>query len=106
MGIIIEFIIEKTIINSIPILLGVVVFAMFFGKVLDSIGISKRLKSIIYAIVGAISGLWAYSSYDIPERSIELLEALLLGSGFFIITMSFIELITWFKTRKRGPSTP
>ena len=100
MNMLLAFIVEKTITNSVPILIGVSLFAMLFGNRLSDLGVSKRSKGIIYSIVGTVSGLWAYSSFNIPDRSIELLEALLLGSGFFIFTLGFVALIAWFKGRK------
>ena len=93
------FLIENSIVNSIPIFLGALVFAYIAGPFLKNVGANNYIRISVYSIIGVAAGMWSYSSFDIPDRSIELMEAFTLSAGMLIYAMLIITPIVLFKNR-------
>ena len=100
MNSLVGFMLEQTIKNTAPMFLAVLIFSYIAGPFLINLGVSNKLRVVIYSIVSVLAGLWAYSSFDIPERSFELAEALILGIAMFIYGVFIIGLVVAFRNRK------
>ena len=81
------FLIERTIINLFPILLALLISSFFLKPFLRGLGVSIHRRIFVYAVPGVAGGLLAYSSLDIPDRSIETLEAISLGISMYIFSL-------------------
>lgn len=97
----IGFMIEKSIVNSFPIFLASLITAYIVGPFLKNIGVNSYIRIIAYSLVGVIAGMLSYKSFDIPNRSIELLEAITLGFAIFVYALLIISPIVLFKSRKK-----
>jgi len=95
------FILENTIKNSAPIFAAAIITALVGGKLLTSLGLAWFVRVVAYSLSGAAAGLWSYSAYDIPGRSIELLEALTLGLGMLLYCSVVVGIVTFVREQNR-----
>lgn len=98
-----EFILEHTSRNSIPILLAASAASAasyFIGPFLVSLGANKYFRSIIYTLVGVSAGMWTYITYDVVGGGVEGLEAYTLSTGMFILTFFVVFPVVAIKSRK------
>ncbi|MGK0472298.1 MAG: hypothetical protein ACJAR0_002779 [Candidatus Azotimanducaceae bacterium] len=95
------FLIENSIVNSVPIFLAALVVAYIAGPFLKNVGANKYARIAIYSVIGVAAGMWSYSSFDIPDRSIELMEASSLSVGMLIYSLLVITPIVLFKNRAK-----
>ena len=93
------FMFEKTIINSIPILLASLAVAYISGPFLKNIGIGKYWRILIYSIIGVVAGLLTYSAYDIPDRSFEAMELMTLTIGMLVFSLALVGAVVILKNR-------
>ncbi|WP_323796170.1 hypothetical protein [Nisaea sp.] len=91
-----KFVFERTMINIVPILIGVLVGIAIVRGALASRG--SIFRSIVVGVCGYLAGVVSYSVYDIPERPIELVEALTLSIGMF--GLPFLVALMIFRKRK------
>ena len=96
----IGFMLEKSIVNSAPIFLAALIAAYIMGPFFKNSGIGVYWRTAIYSVVGVGGGLWAYSAYDIPDRSIEVMEAITLGIAMFIYAAVIVGAFVLFRNRK------
>lgn len=101
MNTLIGFMLEKSIVNSAPIFLAALIAALITGPFFKNAGFGVYWRTAIYSLVGVAGGLWAYSAYDIPNRSIEIMEAITLGIAMFIYAAIIVGAFGLFKNRKR-----
>ena len=89
----VEFIVEHTLANLIPLLIGGILGAIVMQ------GLAPRslpsIKAAIVAAPAAAAGLWAYSVYDIPELRLAFWEAVVLLVGMFGLPFS----VAWIAFR-------
>lgn len=95
------FMIEKLIVNSAMVFLAALIAAYITGPFFKNAGVGIYWRTAIYSLVGVAGGLWSYSAYDIPDRSIEVMEALTLGVAMFIYASVIVGAFVLFKNRKR-----
>jgi len=88
------FIIENGIGYSPDIFLAAGIFAYFIGGFLKKKNIGDFKRTLIYCSVGVIFGVMGYSNNAIGNRSLEVLEAVTLGIGMFVIALIVIYPIT------------
>ena len=69
------------------------------GPFLKNVGLNTYMRIVIYSFVGAAAGMWSYSNYDIPDRSIESIEALTLSLTMLVYSLLIILPIVLFKNR-------
>lgn len=96
----INFVIEKSIVNSFPIFLTILVFTYIAGPFLNKVSDRLLVKISVYSLCGVVGGIWSYSTYGIPERGIEHLEAITLSLAMFIYAFIVIGPILFFINRK------
>ena len=101
MNSLIGFMIENSIVNSFPIFLASLVSAYISGPFLKNVGANSYIRIVIYSIIGVVAGLWSYSTFDIPDRGIEALEAITLGTAMFVYALVIISPIVLFKNRRK-----
>ena len=96
------FMIENSIVNSAPIFLAALAIAYIAGPFLKNVGANKYARIGIYSVVGVAAGMWSYSSFDAPDRNVELLEATLLIIGMLIYSILVIAPIVLIKNRAKS----
>ena len=99
------FMFEKAVVNLIPIILGALFGAFFVGHKAIS---SQVIRTVMYVFAGVIAGLWSYAKYDIPERTIEFMEAFYLSIGMSILAAIFVVpavLLASFRRRNSESSS-
>jgi hypothetical protein len=99
---VLAFIIENSIVNSAPMFLAALVIAYIAGPFLKNAGVNKYIRIAIYSAVGVAAGIWSYSSFDAPDRNIEITEAALLLIGMLIYSLLIIAPIVMFKNRAKS----
>ncbi|PFG53109.1 hypothetical protein ATG98_2191 [Marinobacter sp. LV10R520-4] len=99
---VLAFVIESSIVNSAPIFLAALVIAYIAGPFFKNAGANKYMRIAIYSAVGVAAGMWSYSSFDAPDRSIELTEAALLVIGMLIYSLLIIAPIVMIKNRAKS----
>ncbi|MCG8345305.1 MAG: hypothetical protein MI685_09145 [Chlorobiales bacterium] len=70
--VIVGFIIETLISNGIAVLFFVGLIAVFVEPLTKSW--NPKIKILSYGIIGSAIGLYSYSSYDMPDESLTVLE--------------------------------
>ncbi len=96
MEILAKFVFERTMINIVPILVGALLGIAIARAAFSSRG--SIFRSTVVGVWGCLAGLIGYSFYDIPERPIELVEALTLSIGMF--GLPFLVALMIFRKRK------
>ncbi len=99
------FLIERTIINSFPILSALIIGSLFLKGFLRSLDLSILKRVFVYAVPGVAGGLLAYSSFDIPDRSIEALEAISLGLSMYAFSLLMTAPVVCIYSRIRKKNT-
>ena len=92
-----EFVVEHTIANGAPIFLAAGAVALLLGPFLINVGANKYVRIFVYALGGVAGGLAAYAKFDIPDRSMVLMEGLSLGVGMLVFALVFIGMIVLIK---------
>ena len=95
----IRFIFESSWANLFPISLAIIIVSYSAGSFLVRLGASTYVRASVYIVAGIMGGLWSYSSYDIPHRSIEIEEFIYLVIGTGIL--SAVIVMTYFYSEKR-----
>ena len=95
------FMVEQSVRNAVPILLGILFAAVLVGRKVVS---SQFIRTALYICVGVISGLWAYSTMDIPERTIQFMEAFYLSIGMSLLAAIFVVPAVFFTSSGRRNS--
>lgn len=95
----IKFIFESSLTNLFPISLAIVIVSYSAGSFLVRLGASTYVRASVYIVAGIIGGLWSYSYFDIPHRSIEKEEFIYLVIGTGIL--SAVIVVTYFSLEKR-----
>lgn len=93
--------IENSIGNAFAIFLAAYIISYIAGPFLINLGTNKYLRIIIYSIAAVVAGLLSYSTYSIPNRNIETLEAITLGIAMLVLALAVISPIVLFKNRKK-----
>lgn len=101
LGYLLGYLIQNSIVNSAPIFLAALVTAYIAGPFLKNVGANKFIRVLVYSFIGVLAGMWSYSSFEIPDRSIELMEAITLSIGMFIYCLLIITPIVLFKNRAK-----
>ena len=99
MPLLLSFLIETSIVQSVPIFFAALAVGYVIGPFLKNVGLNTYMRIAIYSLVGAAAGMWSYSSFDIPDRSIELMEALTLSLSMLVYSLLIISPIVLFKNR-------
>ena len=99
MPLLLSFLVEATMVQSGAIFFAALVVGCVTGPFLKNVGLNTYMRIVIYSLVGAAAGMWTYSSYDIPDRSIELTEALTLSLSMLVYSLIIISPIVLFKNR-------
>jgi hypothetical protein len=86
-------------VQSGAIFFAAVVFGYVIGPFLKNVGLKTYTRIVIYSLVGTAAGMWSYSSFDIPDRSMELMEALTLSLSMLVYSLIIISPILLFKNR-------
>lgn len=101
MNSLIGFIIENSIVNSVAALPAIGIVAYIGGSFLKNLGIGNWGRIFIYCGFGVAAGIWSYSAFDIPDRSIEFLEALSLGVGLLLLCLLVTSPTVLLKNRSK-----
>jgi hypothetical protein len=94
-----SFLIEASMVQSGAIFFAALVVGYVTGPFLKNIGLNTYLRIALYSLVGAAAGIWSYSNYDIPDRSIELMELIYLSMSMLVYSLLIISPIVLFKNR-------
>ncbi len=92
------FVIDATIVNIVPIALGFLLGLLLASKL--KVGLWPKAAAV--AASSCIAGIWSYSSFDIPDRSLELAEAAVLSIGMFGLPFLVAYLIFRLRNRRSG----
>jgi hypothetical protein len=68
------FMVETAIVNSAAMIPAMLLLSYISSSFLINIGANKWVRSVIYSIFGVSAGVWSYSSFDAPDRSLEVWE--------------------------------
>lgn len=94
------FALEKTLINTFPIVLGILLFRYALKAFLKNF----KQRTAVYATLGACAGIVAYALYDIPARSFETPEIITLAVSMWLYSGLLIFLGTGIRRLiKRSP---
>ena len=99
------FLIEKTIVNIAPILLGAGIAARLLGWLLVRTSASWGVRAATYSAIGAAAGLWSYSAFDVSDRSLELAEGVSLYVSMFILCIAIVGTIVFLAERRNARRT-
>lgn len=83
----IGFILETLLSTGIPVLFFIAIMAVFVEPLTKKL--NPKIKIISYGILGALIGLYFYSTYDIPDQSLTVLEIFVIG-GLMLIFSSIV----------------
>lgn len=97
----IGFIVENTIVNSAAIIPASLFIGYIIGPFLKNAGLSNWPRIFTYAVFGTLAGMWSYSSFDITDRNIENLEAIILGSSMFLFSIAIIAPVVLYQKQKK-----
>lgn len=95
------FVVEYSIINTVPILLAAIIVAFLLGPFLISLGATTYWRALVYAFFGMAAGLLSYATFDIPGRSIEIIEGIALSLGMAVYGFLFTAPITAFRSKAK-----
>jgi hypothetical protein len=101
MNSLIGFIVESTIVNSVAALPAAGIVAYVGGPFLKNLGVGSWGRIFTYSAFGVVAGMWSYSAFDIPDRSIEFLEALSLGVELLALCLLVISPTVLLKNRAK-----
>ena len=96
--VIVGFIIETLISNSIFVLFFVGLIAVFVEPLTKSL--NPKIKILSYGIMGSAIGLYSYSTYDMPNESLTVLEVVVVGSLMLIFSLILGALIVRLSGKK------
>lgn len=98
------FMAEHAVVETVPIFLAVIVAALLLGPALKELGAKPSARVGVYSLFGVAAGLWSYSAFAIPERSLAFKEGAILASGMFLYAAAVTGLVTMIRSRKRRAS--
>ena len=90
---------ESAIVNTVPIFLAAGIFSLVGGPFLKKLAVGDCLRGLVYSLAGVAAGLWSYSVFDVPGRSIEAPEITAVGLGMLAYCLIVIMPIVGFKSR-------
>lgn len=80
----IGFMVEHTLVNLVPILLGAVLLAWLTGKWVR-VHLGNSWRAAWYGLGGMAAGLAAYGYFDAAGRGVSLVEVVLLAPAMFVL---------------------
>lgn len=84
------------------LILAALVISFVVGSFIKNRINSPYFRSAIYSFLSVFIGLSSYSRNSIPNRSIELMEAITLGIAMFIVIFLIVTPVVVFKNRKKS----
>ena len=95
-----RYAIENSLGESPSVLLAIVITALLFGSLLKTQISNIVLRSLTYSFIGIVAGIYSYSVFAIPERSIYFLEALSLVFFIALYSFSIVYSVVWVKNKR------
>lgn len=96
------FVLEKTIVNSVAIIPSLALISYIGGPFLRNVGANCWARVFIYCFFGVAAGIWSYSAFDAPNRSLELIELVSLSSGMSFFSLILVAPIVFLKNRNKN----
>lgn len=95
------FMVESAIVNSVAMIPSMLLLGYISSSFLINVGASKWVRAAVYSVFGVGAGVWSYSSFDAPDRSLEIWELIAVSTGMFILCFILMLPIIIFKNRKK-----
>ncbi|MBN0989563.1 hypothetical protein [Amphritea pacifica] len=95
------FMVESAIVNSVAMIPSMLLLGYISSPFLINVGANKWVRAAVYSVFGVGAGVWSYSSFDVPDRSLEFWELIVVSTGMFILCLMLVLPIVLFKNRTK-----
>ena len=102
MDTVITFVLEHSLLNFFPLLLGLAAAILVIGPWLVRRGASLTLRTLIYSATAAATGVWSYSAMDVKNRAATSLELVVLWIGMLVIVATITAPFVYLRNKKRA----